>query len=196
MASAPTVHDYQRYWVVPLVRAAIAIATGIAIALTSHHNAQFGLLVFGTYALVAGILVAILSWRTLTDPVVRTLLVAQSGLGVLAGILALALSTSGLGLYLYLVSVWAALTGFVEIYCGIRARSRGPASRDWLITGVMTAILAVIFLVIPSDAVLAIGLFGAYTIVVGVYLGIGAFSMKWSTQHSVDADGSITGNGS
>jgi uncharacterized membrane protein HdeD (DUF308 family) len=194
VASARTVYDYSRYWVVPITRAAVALAAGVAIALTSNHNSRFGLLVFGAYVLVAGLLVAILSWRTLSDPVARTLLIAQGALGVLAGILALSLYTSGLGLFLYLVSVWAALTGFIELYCGLRARSRGPASRDWLVVGAMTAALALIFLLIPSDAVLAIGLFGAYTVVAGVYLGIGAFSLKWSAEHPNPAEQKTMGS--
>ena len=57
------------------------------------------------------------------------------------------------------------------------------AGRDWLVTGAMTAVLAVIFLLIPADVVLAVGLFGAYAVVIGVYLGIGAFTLKWGTQH-------------
>jgi uncharacterized membrane protein HdeD (DUF308 family) len=81
------------------------------------------------------------------------------------------------------VSVWAALTGFCELYCGIRTRTQSAAARDWLLVGGLTAVLAIVFLLIPADAVLAVGLFGAYAVIVGVYLGIGAFSLKWGTQH-------------
>lgn len=193
MASAPTVYDYSRYWVVPLTRAVVAFAAGVAIALTSNHNARFGLVVFGLFALVSGILIASLSWRRLPDPVVRVYLIAQGGLGILAGILALALHTSGLGLFLYLVSVWAALTGFMELYCGVRARSKGPSSRDWLTVGAMTALLALVFLLIPSDSVLAVGLFGAYAVILAVYLGIGAFSLKWGAQRATSEQPRVEG---
>jgi hypothetical protein len=31
--------------------------------------------------------------------------------------------------------------------------------------------------------VLAVGLFGAYAVIVGVYLAIGGLSLKWAAQH-------------
>ncbi|MFJ8895175.1 DUF308 domain-containing protein, partial [Leifsonia sp. NPDC102414] len=94
----------------------------------------------------------------------------------------------------YLVTVWAALTGFLELYSGIRNRGRDAAARDWLITGALTAVLAVAFLLIPSDALLSIGLFGAWAVIVGVFQGIGAVSQR-SASRAVAAEQS-TGSGS
>jgi uncharacterized membrane protein HdeD (DUF308 family) len=196
VATAPTVQNVSRYWVVPLVRAAVALAAGFAITFTANHNSRFGLIVFGIFAVVSGILVAILSWRLIADSVIRWLLVGQGLLGVLAGVLALSLHESGLGLYLFLVSVWAVLTGVIELYCGGRKRSKSAASRDWFVVGIMTVVLALVFWVIPPDAVLAIGLFGAYAVIIGVYLGIGAFSLRWSTQHPATAATSTLESGS
>jgi uncharacterized membrane protein HdeD (DUF308 family) len=157
---------------------------GIVITFNGNHSPRLGFVVLGVFAIVTGVLVAVLSWRMLADRVVRPLFVVLGAIGLLAGILALSLQATGLGMYLYLVSVWAALTGFIELYCGIRTRSKGGvASRDWIAVGVLTAALALVFLLIPPDAVLAVGLFGAYAVVLGVYLGIGGFSLKWGTQH-------------
>ena len=97
---------------------------------------------------------------------------------MLAGVLALALSGSGLGLYLFVVSVWAALTGFLELYSGLRRRCKDSAARDWIITGGLTALLALGFLLISADAIFAIGLFGAWAVVVGVFQAIGGVSLR------------------
>lgn len=186
MASARTVSDQTRYWVVPLTRGAVAFATAMLIALTSHHSAQFGLLVFGAFAVLEGLIVGIGSWRTLAAPgdrVVRALAATQGALGLIAGILALSLSHTGLGLFLYLVSVWALLTGFIEFYCGFRTRKSGGSSRDWITMGALTVILFIVFVLIPSDETLSIGIYGTYAAILGVYLGIGAFSLKWGMQH-------------
>jgi uncharacterized membrane protein HdeD (DUF308 family) len=183
VASARPVTDYTRYWVVPIARAAVAFAAAMLIALTTHHHAQFGLVVFGTFAVLEGLIVGVVTWFTLTDKVVRSYFMAQGALGVVAGILALSLSSSGLGLFLYLVSVWALLTGAIELYCGVRTRKTGPASRDWMTMGGMTIILSIVFVLIPSDETLSIGIYGAYAAILGVYLGIGAFSLKWGMQH-------------
>ena len=183
MAAAPTAQKSSGYWAVPVARAVVALIAAGFVTFTANHSATFGLIVFGAYAVVEGLLVGILSLRSVADRTVRRLFIVHGVVGVIAGVLALALSTSGLGLYLYLVSVWAALTGFIELYCGVRSRSKDPSARDWIIVGAFTALLAIVFSLIPSDSVLAVGLFGAYAVIVGVYLGIGGFSLKWAGQH-------------
>ena len=178
-----------RYWVVPVVRAVIALIVAAAITFTrDSHTSEFGLIVFGIFAVVEGAAVGLLSLRTVADPFTRIVFVVQGAIGLLAGLLALTLATSGLGLYLFLVSVWAALTGFLELYSGLRNRSKDAAARDWLVIGALTAILAVVFLLIPSDAVLAIGLFGAWAVISGVFQAISGASLKTaarsgSTEH-------------
>jgi uncharacterized membrane protein HdeD (DUF308 family) len=184
-----------RYWVVPAVRAVVALAATAVITFTRDaHTAEFGLIVFGVFAIVDGLATSVLTATSGLRGTTRTLFIVQGAIGVVAGVLALALMNSGLGLYLYLVTVWAALTGFLELYSGIRNRGRDAAARDWLITGALTAVLAVAFLLIPSDALLSIGLFGAWAVIVGVFQGIGAVSLR-SASRAVAAEQS-TGSGS
>lgn len=179
MATAVPAQNPSRYWVVPAVRAIIALATAAVVTFTRDaHTAEFGLIVFGVFAVADGLAIAILSGLFAGRGLARTLFVIQGALGVIAGVLALALMTSGLGLYLYLVTVWAALTGFLELYNGLRARSREAAARDWIITGALTAVLAIALLIAPADAVLAIGMFGAWAVIVGVFQAIGAASLR------------------
>ena len=47
--------------------------------------------------------------------------------------------------------------------------------------------LAIVYLIIPADNRLVVGLFGAYAIVIGVYLAIGAFSLKWARPVAANA---------
>lgn len=174
-----------RYWVVALVRAVVALVAGGFITFDPEHSARVGLLVFGSYALVEGVVVGI-GGLLLKDALTKWLFVAQGALGVVVGIAALVLNGAGLGALLYGVSVWALLTGFAEFYCGWRARRRFDASRDWMVIGGLTVILAVVFLVIPPDSLLAVGLFGAYAVIVGVYVGIGAFTIKFGLAQTND----------
>lgn len=174
-----------RYWVVALVRAIVALVAGGFITFDPEHSARVGLLVFGSYALVEGVVVGI-GGLLLKDALTKWLFVAQGALGVVVGIAALVLNGAGLGALLYGVSVWALLTGFAEFYCGWRARRRFDASRDWMVIGGLTVILAVVFLVIPPDSLLAVGLFGAYAVIVGVYVGIGAFTIKFGLAQTHD----------
>jgi uncharacterized membrane protein HdeD (DUF308 family) len=178
-AQDPRVHAHNRYWVVPAARAVLALAAAAVITFTRDaHTPAFGLIVFGVFAIADGLATGILSLLFAGRRLTRTLFAVQGAIGLIAGVLAIVLSSSGLGLFLYLVTVWAALTGFLELYNGIRERSRDAAARDWLITGALTAVLALILLFVPADAVLAIGLFGAWAVIVGVFQAIGAVTLR------------------
>ncbi len=188
MAPAVPASKSDRYWVVPAARAIAALALTAVITFTRDtHTAAFGLIVFGVFAVVDGLVTAGLSIPFAPRGVTRILFAVQGCIGVIAGVLALSLAGSGLGLFLYLVTVWAALTGFLELYNGLRNRGKDAAARDWLVTGVLTAVLAITFLLIPADAVLAIGLLGTWAVVVGVFQGIGAASLR-TTARAHDAD--------
>ena len=167
------------YWPVPIVRAVVALIPAALITFIPDHSAEFGLLVFGAYALVSGVLLVILGSRSLSG-VSRRLTLVQGIVGLVAGALALFLHAGGLAFFLYIVTVWAAVTGFVELYSGIRSRGRSPFARDWMAVGALTAILALVFLLIPPHAVVSVGLLGAYLVILGVFLIIAGLSLKWA----------------
>ena len=171
-----------RYWTVPIARAVVALVPAAVITFNADHSADFGLIVFGAFALVSGLVTGLLSWKTVTDARDRSIFAIQGVVGVLAGVLALALNAGGLGFFLYIVSVWAAVTGALELYTGIRIRGRGQVARDWLVVGSITAVLALVFLLLPPHAVVAVGLLGAYLVIIGVYLVIAGVSL--STAHT------------
>ncbi|GAB3128568.1 hypothetical protein GCM10027056_30140 [Glaciibacter psychrotolerans] len=169
-----------RYWTVPVGRAILALIPAAVITFNADHSAELGLLVFGGFAVLSGLFIAVMSWRTLTDANQRTLFVVQGLVGVVLGALALAFHGGGLGFFLYLVSVWAAVTGFIELYSGVRVRARASTARDWMSMGGLTAILALTFLLLPPHAVVSVGLLGAYFVILGVFLAIGGLSLKWA----------------
>lgn len=173
-----------RYWTVPIGRALVALVAGIVITFNRDHSAVFGLVVFGGYAIVGGLFLALASWRMLRDARDRQLFVVQGLVGVVAGALALLFADGGLGFFLYLVSVWGAVTGFLELYSGLRRRraaSVGVSPRDWLSMGALTAALALACLLLPPNTVVSVGLFGAYLVVFGIFLVIGGLSLKWAS---------------
>jgi len=193
--AAPERASADRYWIAAFVRAIVALVAGGFITFDPEHSSRVGLLVFGSYALVEGIVVGV-SGLLLKDALTKWLFVAQGALGVVMGVAALVLNGAGLGVLLYGVSVWALLTGFAELYCGVRGRRRAEQSRDWMVIGGLTVILAIVYLLIPSDALLTVGLFGAYAVIVGVYVGIGAFTLKFGLAHENAVDENTDENAS
>ncbi|MCU1635900.1 MAG: Conserved rane protein [Cryobacterium sp.] len=186
MANAPTSPAAgSRYWIVPVARAVVALTAAAAITFTADHSAEFGLVVFGVFTLVTGISVAVLARFTPARESVHTLFTLQGVVGVVVAVLALTFHSGGLGFFLYLVSVWGAVTGFLEMYSGIRVRGRGAFARDWVLVGAATAVLALAFLLLPPHPVVSVGLLGAYLVLLGVYLTIAGLSLKWAETDAV-----------
>jgi hypothetical protein len=199
--SAPQDSAAQRaaYWPVAIARAVPAAVLGMVITFVADHSAGFGLVAFGIFAVVSGLLLAALAWVRLGSSGARAFLVAQGGVAVLSGILALLLRDGGIAMFFLLVTAFAIVTGFLELYSGLRTRRRFVASGDWLVGGVLTILTAVALLLVPPGlhqsvrtaegttgvldaAVVAVGLLGAYAAILAVYLLIAGFSAKWGTQ--------------
>lgn len=182
-------------WVVPALRAAVALIVGCAITFTPAHSAAFGLVAFGLFAVVEGAVVVAGAVGDRTERRSRGLFVLQGALTVVAGVAALVLPEGGVHYFVWVVSAWAVVTGALELVSGIRARGRVAAARDWMVLGGLTLVLAIAFLVVPPDytqtlggieqvkgqltaSVVLVGMFGAWAIVAGVLLGIAAVSAR------------------
>lgn len=175
------------YWLVPVLRAIPAIVVGLIITFSEDHGPRIGLIAFGLFALVSGAILLVGSLRAVTDQVVRRMFVAQATISLIAGAAAVALWDSRIGVLLLIVTVYAALTSVLELYAGLRSRGAAPA-RDWLTVGAYTAVAAIVFVLIPPDSILTIGLIGAYAVILGVFLIIAGLSLKWGTAEKGEAD--------
>jgi uncharacterized membrane protein HdeD (DUF308 family) len=178
-------------WLLPVTRGALAIVPSVVITFSQDHSAAFGLMVFGWWALVAGVVAGALSARLVADRVARWTFVANGVLTATAGLVAIQLAgtgSAGVAAFTFTVAVWAAVTGILELFAGIRARGRVAAARDWLAVGGLTAALALAFVLLPLDPVTAVGLFGAYLVVAGVLLVIGGLSLKWAATGPAGSD--------
>lgn len=179
-AGAPLGAD-RPYWPVPVLRAVPAIVVGLGITFMEDHSPRIGLIAFGAFALVTGVIVLVGNRRLPADRVVRGVFVAQGAIAVASGVAAAMLWASGVGVLLLLVTVYAALTGVLELYAGLRLRG-AAAARDWLTIGAYTAVAAIVFVLTPPDSVLVVGLVGAYGIILGVFLLIAGLSLKWAEE--------------
>ncbi|WP_104132968.1 hypothetical protein [Cryobacterium sp. M91] len=169
------------YWRVPFGRALIALIPAAIITFNGDHSAEFGVITFGAFALASGLWLILSGPRTLTVATDRSLFLISGIVSMVAGGVALAFHVGGHGFFLFVVSVWGAVTGFLEIYAGIRVRKRALPAKDWLFTGIGTAILALLFLLLPPNPVVSVGLFGAYLVFLAVFLPIAGLSLKWDS---------------
>jgi uncharacterized membrane protein HdeD (DUF308 family) len=199
------------YWPVPLVRAAAAAVAALVITFSLDHSSIMGLLVFGVYALVGGVLCGVFGASRLGDDrASRTLFLAQAAVSGIAAIAALAFSFAAPTppAYVYLVVAWAVVTGLLELVAGVLGRERTVLARDWSVVGAITVVLGIVFLAVPPDfttsftgaqgvsgtmttSIMTVGLFGAYAAIIAAYLAIGAFTLKGERPREQPAGGAV-----
>ena len=170
-------------WLAPLLRAVPAIVVGLAITFTADHSPALGLAMLGAFGLATALVLALTSVRMRRGEPLRPLHRGLAIIAGLAGALALVVLTTvggGLALLLLLVGGYAVLAGALELVWGIRHRDRSPLARDAVVIGIGTLALAVV-LALVGDPVSAVGFFGAYAVVLGIFLLIAGLSLKWST---------------
>lgn len=187
------------YWPVPIVRALPTAALALWITFSADHSAMLGLLSFGVFGVVTGLVELVLAWLRQRDSRAFRFIVAQAVITLVTGALALVAPGAGARYLFVVLIVFAVLTGFLELYIGVSNRGRHAASIDWITTGAITVALAIAIVVIPQDysqtfhdpdgvdrtldaGVVTVGLLGGYAAIVAVYLLIAGFSAKWGTQ--------------
>jgi uncharacterized membrane protein HdeD (DUF308 family) len=186
-----------RYWPWVLLRALPAAVAAVVVTFNADHSAFLGSLVFGGFAVVSGVVLVLGGLRALRPDPTATMFVVQGAVSVLVGGIALVAPRGGVGLLLLLVGAWAALTGFAELYSGLRSRARLDSAKDWIFAGGLTVLFAIVAFVIPADysqpftgpdgvdrsltaSIVLVGLVGAYAAILGVYLVIAGLSLKWA----------------
>ena len=184
-------------WYVPVARSIPALALALVVTFNADHSAPLGYLTFGLFGVTTGAILIASALRASARGVERTLTLAQGLLSAVAGIVALALPAGGLPFLVFLVTAVAAITGFLELYLGLRARGRQRGAGDRVFLGALTALLAIVVLLVPpgfvqeftgpdgveralTASIIVVGVLGAYWAIAGVYLVIAGLSLKWS----------------
>jgi hypothetical protein len=185
------------YWYVPLVRAVPAAAVACVITFAGgHYTPELGLYSFGGFTLLSGLLSLILVFMRVPSGVVRTVFLVQAVVSVLSGVGAIIGGQGGLPVFIIAIAGWGLISGFLELYVGVRSRGRLAAFRDWIFVGALTAVFGIVALVIPpgyvqhytgpdheprilNASVMIVGALGVYGAIIAVYLVIAALSLKW-----------------
>jgi uncharacterized membrane protein HdeD (DUF308 family) len=208
-ADVTTTHA-SRYWPWVLLRALPAAVVAVVITFSADHSAALGFVTFGALALATGAVLLVGALRALDAGPVRSMFVVQGIIAAVVGLLALVFPGGGLGLLILLVGGYAVLTGFLELYSGLRSRGRLDSAKDWIFLGGLTVLLAVAALVIPpgynqpfvgpdgvdrslTASIILVGIIGAYGAIAAVYLVIAGLSLKWADR-TVAASAAESGN--
>lgn len=167
-------------------RAALLILSGAAIAFTATlHDTLFSQTLFAISVLAVALGELIVGLSVAARRRVSALTVTQAILAILAAGSAVLVSNN-LGLFALTVTLWAAVTALVEVWYSWSAARRSPG-REIRIVGIMTGLLAVLLVVVPSSPASVIGLYGGYCFVAGVYMAIAAADRASETEAESEA---------
>jgi hypothetical protein len=168
LSSRTSAPDAPTPWYVAIVRAVPAAVLAAVITFSADHSAALGLVTFGLFGLASGAVVLVAALRGTRAGVERPLLLAQGGLAIVAGAASLAVPGAGLPFLVFVVTAFAAISGFLELYVGLRSRRLAPEApgrqgapqsagtgavpsfgRDRVFLGGLTVLLAIAVLLVP-----------------------------------------------
>lgn len=168
-----------RNWWALALRGLFAILFGLAAFAMPGITLAAVILLFGAYAIVDGTFAIVAGLRAAERHERWWALLLEGIVDIAAGVVAFAWPALTALLLLYLVSVWAVVTGLLEIAAAIRIRQ--AIKGEWLlaINGVVSVLLGVFLVVVPGGGILVlIYWIGGYAIFFGVLLLGLAFRLR------------------
>jgi len=156
-----------RHWWAFALRGLAAIIFGILAfgwpGLTLVTLALF----FGSFVLVNGVMAIISAIRTKGDHL--WVLLLEGTLGILAGLLVLAMPGITALLLLFVIAAWAIATGILDIVSAIRLRTIIEHEWAWILAGVLSVLFGIVLLAQPGAGALAVAwIIGIYAVLFGI----------------------------
>jgi uncharacterized membrane protein HdeD (DUF308 family) len=168
----------KNWWALAL-RGVAAIIFGVLAFVLPGVTLAALILLFGSYALVEGVLNILAAVRGRGDDQPWWALLFEGLVSVAAGIVTFVLPGLTELALLYMIAAWAIVTGVFEIVAAIRLRRRITGEAWLAVNGVLSIAFGVLTMLIPgAGAVSLVWLIGWYAFVFGVLLLGLAFRLR------------------
>jgi uncharacterized membrane protein HdeD (DUF308 family) len=165
------------YWWTLLFRGIAAMLFGLA-ALFWPGLTLFTLIIFfGAYTFVDGVFAIVTAIRGSGSR--RWLLLADGVLGVLVGLIAFFSPGATALAFLYVIAVWAVLTGVLKVIMAIWLRREIDNEWTMALSGVLWVLLGVVLAVLPGVGLLSLSwLIGVFALGAGLTFLVLAFRVR------------------
>ena len=153
--------------------------------------------VWGVYALVDGVFAIVSAVRAAKGKHRWGAFLFEGLLGILAGLIAIFNPLLTAGLFVYMIAVWALLTGVLEIVAAIRLRREIQGEWLLILTGALSILFGFAIMMNPvAGAVVLVWWIAAYGLVFGILLIVLGFRLKsWAGPPlRASGDDSVTHN--
>ena len=165
----------RRWWALAL-RGLFAVIFGLLTFFVPGITLISLVLLFGFYAILDGAFDIVSALRV---PSHHWALLVEGIVGIIVGVLTIVWPGITAMALLYLIAVWAIVTGVLEIIAGIRLRE--IITNEWLLIlmGVISVLFGILIIAFPRAGALAIVLWiGAYAFLFGVILIVLALRLR------------------
>jgi uncharacterized membrane protein HdeD (DUF308 family) len=170
----------ESWWALAL-RGLLAVLFGFAALLLPLDSLEAVGRLFGVYAILEGVLVILTGIRRTRYSGV---LLAEGASGIVAGLIALAWPSITAIVLLYVVAIWALLSGVAEMIAAVALRREIEGEWALFLVGVLSVILGVVMAVLPGVGLLSlVWLVGLYALAVGVALIVLALRVRGLGRH-------------
>ena len=167
-----------KHWWAILLRGIIAILFGVLALAASGFTLDL-LLIFVGFFLLLGGLVSVIGSLFATHHKHWWILMFNGLISIAAGIVVFTWPAITLLILVYLVAIWAIITGFFEFIASIAASWANPGKVFIGFVGVLSVILGIVMFAYPGLTInAAIWLIGVYAIIIGLSLIFFSFKLK------------------
>jgi uncharacterized membrane protein HdeD (DUF308 family) len=166
-------------WRALALRGLVALLFGLVVLFWPGLVLTVLALLFGIYAVVDGAITFVPALRSSDRGARRWLPLSEGAVGVFAGLIALLLSGMTANGLVYVIVVWAVVTGTLKILTAILLRAE--VENGWLLagSGALSVLFGILLAVLAgSDVPFLAPFIGAFAVVVGLALIVFAFRLR------------------
>jgi|SRR5882724_5733601 len=175
-----------RNWWALAIRGVAAVIFGIIAFALPRVTLTALIFLFGAYAVVDGVFAIIAAVNASGKFKRWWALLLEGILGIIAGIIASVMPGITALVLLYLIAIWAVLTGGFEIGTAIRLRKEIPGEWLMVLSGIFSIVFGVLLALFPGPgAVAVVWWIGTYAMLFGALLLALAFRLRsWTRELS------------
>lgn len=167
-----------KHWWAILLRGVAAVVFALLAFLATGLTLNLLIIFLGVYLLLDGLLSAIGALMA-TNHAKWWVLLLEGIVSITAGVFVFAMPSVTLLILVYLVAIWAIITGIFEFLASIMASWAEPGKIFIGVTGVLSVILGIIIFIYPLFTITAvIWLIGIYALLIGLSLIFFSFRLK------------------
>ena len=173
---------YQRSWWSLTVRGVIAVIFGILALAAPAKTLDFLIALFGIFVLVVGVVATIGAIMHRRESENWWLVLIPGVAGIVIGVISIAMPSFTQAVIIYLIAVWALVSGAGQIYSAMKLRR--DVEGEWMpiLIGIIAVVLGIILFARPLEAAATVmWLVGLFVLVLGIlWIVMGFRARKWT----------------